>query len=47
MIVRRARARHAGEAPNVTDDRPLLTTRMLGEMENALRAFLSQTLRRS
>jgi DNA-binding MarR family transcriptional regulator len=29
----------------MTDDRPLLTTRMLGETENALRALLTQTLR--
>jgi DNA-binding MarR family transcriptional regulator len=28
----------------MTDDRPLLTTRTLGETENALRALLSQTL---
>jgi DNA-binding MarR family transcriptional regulator len=29
----------------MTDDRPLLTTRMIGETENALRALLTKTLR--
>jgi hypothetical protein len=56
MIVRRAALTTQGsipacrqdnrEAPGVTDDRPLLTTRRRGKTENAQDAFLTQTLRR-